>query len=40
MKSKQITAESQKDAGLQCVIKLLNEVWPRGECQQYYNIIE
>ena len=39
-KSKQITAETQKDAGLQRVIKLLNEGWPRGECQQcqYYNI--
>ena len=36
-KSKQIAAETQKDASLQRVIKLLNEDCPRGECQQYLN---
>ena len=38
MKFKQIAAKTKQDAGLQRVIKLLIEVWPRGECQQYYNI--
>lgn len=38
MKSKLIAAETMKDAVLQKVIKLLSENWPRGECQQYYNI--
>lgn len=38
MKSKQIAAETEKDTGLQRIIRISNEGWPRGECQQYYNI--
>ena len=38
MKSKQIAAETEKDTSLQRVIKNLNEGWPRGDFQQYYNI--
>lgn len=38
MKSKQITAETQKDTYLQRIMALLHGKWPRGECQPYYNI--
>ncbi|KAE8291509.1 Retrovirus-related Pol polyprotein from transposon 17.6 Protease [Larimichthys crocea] len=38
MKSRLIADETKKDVGLQRVIQLMNEDWPRGECQQYYNI--
>lgn len=37
-KSKQIAAETEKDPILQRVMKNLKEKWPRGDCQQYYNI--
>ncbi|KAA8577518.1 hypothetical protein FQN60_009173 [Etheostoma spectabile] len=38
MKSKLIADETKKDVVLQRVIRLIKEEWPRGECQQYYNI--
>ena len=37
-KSQQIAAETEKDPILQRVMKNLKESWPRGDCQQFYNI--